>query len=240
VFVSWRGSGSPRSWQPVAPSSRSPASRQAPVDGAYWARKHGLSSQHAERHAARGGIDRELLALLIQTQLSIRDLAEALECSPATVRHWIQQHGLDTAPMARRRAARSAVLEGVHDPELPCPRHGTTRHVPRRDGSFRCVRCRSEQVANKRRRIKLVLIAEAGGSCILCGYSRCAAALQFHHLDPSTKRFSLSHDGVTRSLSQARAEASKCVLLCANCHAEVENGFAQLPLRSADDSVYPA
>jgi hypothetical protein len=27
-----------------------------------------------------------------------------------------------------------------------------------------------------------------------------------------------------------RAEASKCVLLCSNCHAEVEAGIAAVPL----------
>jgi hypothetical protein len=45
---------------------------------------------------------------------------------------------------------------------------------------------------------------------------------------------------VTRALAKAREEAAKCVLLCANCHAEVEAGIAQLPLRSADRPVYPA
>ncbi len=30
---------------------------------------------------------------------------------------------------------------------------------------------------------------------------------------------------MTRSLSAARREARKCILLCANCHAEVEGGL---------------
>ena len=56
----------------------------------------------------------------------------------------------------------------------------------------------------------------------------------------ASRRFALSREGVTRSLAKTREEAQKCVLLCANCHAEVEGGFAQLPLRSADSRVYPA
>jgi hypothetical protein len=75
---------------------------------------------------------------------------------------------------------------------------------------------------------------------VLCGYAKSVVALQFHHVDPSAKRFALSREGVTRSLARAREEAAKCVLLCANCHAEVEAGLAQLPLRSADPQVYPA
>jgi hypothetical protein len=85
-----------------------------------------------------------------------------------------------------------------------------------------------ERVAKWRRRVKLTLVREAGGRCKLCGYGRCAAALQFHHLDPANKSFALSHEGVTRSLAKARAEAAKCVLLCANCHSEVEAGYRSL------------
>jgi hypothetical protein len=68
----------------------------------------------------------------------------------------------------------------------------------------------------------------------LCGYDKYAGALQFHHLDPAAKAFVLSRDGSTRSLSEARAEAAKCVLLCANCHAEVEAAKVMLPAADSD------
>ncbi len=66
---------------------------------------------------------------------------------------------------------------------------------------------------------------EAGGACRMCGYTHCMAALEFHHLVPAEKAFAVSEEGVTRSLARARAEVRKCVLLCANCHAEVEAGM---------------
>jgi hypothetical protein len=96
-------------------------------------------------------------------------------------------------------------------------------------GSWRCIPCRSEAVTDRRRRVKAILVAEAGGACVVCGYDRCLAALQFHHLRPEEKRFSLGDKGLARSLEKARAEARKCVLLCANCHAEVEAGVVRLP-----------
>ena len=74
--------------------------------------------------------------------------------------------------------------------------------------------------------MKQILVAESGGCCRRCGFAEHPAALQFHHVDPATKSFSLSVQGVTRSLAKARAEARKCVLLCANCHALVEAGAA--------------
>lgn len=77
-----------------------------------------------------------------------------------------------------------------------------------------------------------MLVEEAGGACSLCGYDRWVGALQFHHIEPASKDFHLAHRGHSRSLSRSRREMSKCILLCANCHAEIEGGFATLP----DDS----
>jgi hypothetical protein len=56
--------------------------------------------------------------------------------------------------------------------------------------------------------------------------------LEFHHLDPTEKAFHVSRQGVSRSLARARAEARKCVLLCSNCHMEVEAGLQAVPLMS--------
>jgi hypothetical protein len=111
-----------------------------------------------------------------------------------------------------------------------CSVHGEVEFVQRGDtGTWRCVPCRAEAVTDRRRRVKAILVEEAGGRCATCGYDRCMAALQFHHVDPKTKHFSLGRKGVARSLERARAEARKCVLLCANCHAEVEAGVLGLP-----------
>jgi hypothetical protein len=46
---------------------------------------------------------------------------------------------------------------------------------------------------------------------------------------------SLNAKGVALSLDTLRAEARKCVLLCANCHAEVEDGVVSLPVQLFPD-----
>jgi hypothetical protein len=79
----------------------------------------------------------------------------------------------------------------------------------------------------RRRTVKQILVEEAGGRCKLCGYDRCLAALEFHHADPSSKEFGVSRRGA-RSIDRLRAEVHKCVLLCSNCHAEVESGFSPI------------
>ncbi len=209
-----------------------------PSTVSYWARKFGLTSAHAPRHAARGPIERELLAEITACGLSIRDMAEVLERSPTTVRHWLDKHALETPRMARIRLGRAAIARGLTTADLPCPQHGVTRHVRRAEG-FRCARCRVQHVAERRRRTKQALVLEAGGRCERCGYAACVAALHFHHLDPTTKRFAVSQDGMCRSLAEARDEASKCVLLCANCHAEVESGAADTLVRSTVEGSPP-
>lgn len=78
--------------------------------------------------------------------------------------------------------------------------------------------------------MKQILIAEAGGRCALCGYDRYAGGLAFHHLDPATKVRGLAQNGRALSLETLREEARKCVLLCHNCHAEVEAGIVAVPL----------
>lgn len=84
-------------------------------------------------------------------------------------------------------------------------------------------------VSERRRRVKRQLVKEAGGACVICGFSSHPRALEFHHVDPATKKFHLSHQGLTRGIREMRAEAAKCVLLCANCHALVEAGVKKVP-----------
>ena len=85
-------------------------------------------------------------------------------------------------------------------------------------------------MSERRRRIKALLVDELGGACAICGYDGSLAALHFHHVDPSAKRFAVSLHASSLSLEKLRAEAKKCVLLCACCHAEVESGVTRLPL----------
>jgi cytochrome c553 len=52
--------------------------------------------------------------------------------------------------------------------------------------------------------------------------------LHFHHVDPTTKSFALSVAS-GKGLAKLRAEATKCVLVCANCHGEIESGLIESP-----------
>jgi transposase len=208
----------------------------------YWVKKHGLRAANHGKHTAKGGLERAQLAPLVHEGMSIAQIAETVGRSKATVRHWLGKHGLRTAggvgarPKGESREAREA---GLTQALLICPHHGRTGHVRDGRGYFRCRRCRQDAVVRRRRRVKEILVAEAGGGCVLCGYDRCMAALEFHHLDPTAKQFGVAQGGMARSIERLRAEVRKCVLLCSNCHVEVESGMRTLsdsiPLACNDD-----
>jgi len=189
-----------------------------------------MTSPHAPRHAARGALPRAHLEALVARDCTVRDIADEVDRSIGTVRHWLRRYGLETTREARRRKTRGRPLGRT---EGECARHGRTAFVVRDGGRAACLRCRSERVVARRRRLKEILVAEAGGTCLICGYERCIGALEFHHLDPAQKRFGLGMCGLTRSLDVLRQEAQKCVLLCSNCHVEVEAGVSTLPVVAA-------
>ncbi len=85
-------------------------------------------------------------------------------------------------------------------------------------------------VAKRRKKLKTLAIKYKGGKCHICGYDKCAGALELHHLNKAKKSFGIGDKGYTRSWEKIREELDKCVLLCANCHREVESGITQLSI----------
>ena len=206
----------------------------------YWVQKHGLRANGSEHHGPRGGLTRDELEPLVNNGLTIEGIAQHLGIGDTTVRRWLKRHGLKTRGADRRTTLTNLRQAGQRETEAECRKHGRTRHISvASERRLRCAKCRAEAVSRRRRKVKEMLVAEAGGKCALCGYARHSAALQFHHVDPATKSFGLGVRGITRSIARLRVEAAKCVLLCANCHAELEVGAVELPVKSGSVDVGP-
>lgn len=56
-----------------------------------------------------------------------------------------------------------------------------------------------------------------GKSCVRCGFDN-PKALEFHHIDPTTKVDSVIRM-ILLSYDKLQAEVAKCEIICANCHA---------------------
>lgn len=78
---------------------------------------------------------------------------------------------------------------------------------------------KSVTLARQKRKRELVEIM--GGKCVLCGYDKCIAALEFHHLDKSKKEYQIS-SGNCHGWEEDIKELRKCALVCSNCHKEIE------------------
>lgn len=76
-----------------------------------------------------------------------------------------------------------------------------------------------------RKRMKLKAVEYKGGKCEKCGYNRCIQALEFHHVEPEHKDFSIAQSSSYNSWNRIRDEIDKCQMLCSNCHKEAHYGL---------------
>lgn len=87
-----------------------------------------------------------------------------------------------------------------------------------------CKMCNKDNKARMRELVKRQCLEYKGGAkCALCGYSKFIGALDFHHLDPTQKEFGFAK--LTKFNGRVKKELDKCIVLCANCHREVEGRF---------------
>jgi hypothetical protein len=149
-------------------------------------------------------VKKEVLVELLNQRHSTKKIAMKLGRSEKTVLYWERKYGLSPAFASYGNGRRTRSLKEMAEAMI------------------------QEPIVH-RRRLKAKAIDYKGGKCILCGYDRCNAALEFHHLDKTAKSFGLSRKGIIRSWQSIRKELDKCVLICANCHREVEAGVAIIP-----------
>jgi hypothetical protein len=72
------------------------------------------------------------------------------------------------------------------------------------------------RLAIERRELLDKIKMETG--CIECGYKKHPVALDFDHIDPTKKEFTIGVSYASVSLKRLYKEIDKCQVLCANCH----------------------
>lgn len=92
---------------------------------------------------------------------------------------------------------------------------------------------KNHQAYLRRKRLREQAIAYKGGKCAICGYDKCPSALDFHHLNPRVKEFSIS--ARMTSWESIVKELDVVVLLCCRCHREVHDGLHPGFLVGEDD-----
>jgi len=94
------------------------------------------------------------------------------------------------------------------------------KQTDRKNGASFCKKCFNRYCMDRWIQKKKDAVIDKGGCCSRCGYNKCLDALEFHHLDPSTKEFDWAKLKM-RSNKAISLELSKCILVCSNCHREI-------------------
>lgn len=77
-----------------------------------------------------------------------------------------------------------------------------------------CTSCSGVYARYKRKTYLANLI---GGKCAKCGLDE-IICLDFHHLDPKEKEFTIGSQPEGKLLEEIEIEVKKCILLCSHCH----------------------
>ena len=87
-----------------------------------------------------------------------------------------------------------------------------------------CKECTNIQTLTRQRKLKQEAILSKGGKCQCCGYDKYQGALEFHHLNPKEKDFTIGNTKST-TFGKIKTELDKCILVCSNCHREIHGGI---------------
>ena len=74
------------------------------------------------------------------------------------------------------------------------------------------------------------------GPCYHCGQVHPPVCMDLHHVDPSTKEFTVNANG--KGLAALKEEAKKCVRLCAICHRKLHAGIITLDLEKWSSGLW--
>ncbi len=180
------------------------------------------------------GLKDEIL-LLRRQNFSYNKIAKILNCSKGTISYHCNKANLEDINL--RRTITKEEIAGIQN---YYKEHTASETAIKFNVSVGSVKYHSDRktiflteeehkiktftrLKNRRKKLKLLGVEYLGGKCKICGYNRCVAALDFHHINPKEKEFSIS----SRSVSEKRLylELDKCILLCSNCHREIHNGY---------------
>jgi len=127
----------------------------------FWLKKHGLRAVASRVHAPKGPIEKDQLLGLIEEGLSLREIAAQLGRSVTVVRYRVVRYEIE-----RERCRRRTIPGGAKRVSMSCGRHGQTKFVLEGRGSYRCMKCRTEASARRRRRVKQILVKKpVGNAC---------------------------------------------------------------------------
>lgn len=86
-----------------------------------------------------------------------------------------------------------------------------------------------QRALKRRQKLKDVVNLRKDQGCHFCGYNKCYASMDMHHVNPDEKKFDISN-GLrdTVKVELLVEELDKCIPICRNCHGELHEGLLSL------------
>jgi hypothetical protein len=166
---------------------------------------------------------KEFLIEKINSGLSLNQISKETGKGLTTVRYWAKKHNVEFPNKPFKEMGKK-----VYGETRFCPRCkkdcDTSQFYSRRgkeNSSVYCKQCTNMQTIDRQRKLKKEMVDYKGGKCERCGYDKYIGALEFHHLNPEEKDFTLSHLKIYSFNQVIIDELDKCMLLCSNCHREI-------------------
>lgn len=164
----------------------------------------------------------------IEQGFSTYEISKATNKSQTNVRYWLKKHNLKTKNLSFSQgfALKEKIIENGIEYKI-CASCKTKKELLKdfytkneKYSHAWCKTCINKNTIAIQQDKKIQAINYKGGKCVKCGYNKYAGALDFHHLDPSKKDFTIARRK-NCSLETIKPELDKCILLCRNCHAEL-------------------
>lgn len=96
--------------------------------------------------------------------------------------------------------------------------------------------------SSRAKKFKRQCVEFKGSCCVVCGYKKNDAALEFHHVDPAKKEFLITKFK-NRSFDKHKdfivSELNKCLLVCVNCHREIHLAMTVGAISNQTDIAHP-
>lgn len=158
-------------------------------------------------------MNKEKLIEQINLGLSTWKLADYFNTTQPNIRYWLKKFNLKTQITINQiNSNRKCLTCNDVKPEEQFYKRG-------KKYMSHCKDCHKNIYTIKRQQVKQQAVNYLGGFCSKCGYNKCLSALEFHHIDSTTK--DKDYTNLKNSFSdKLKSELDKCVLLCSNCHRE--------------------
>lgn len=170
----------------------------------------------------------KLKHLYISKRLTQSQIAEKMGCSESKVKYYLQKYDL----------VKKEILISTDETPKICSscnveKPGTEFYMKswkgkRVVGSV-CKICAKGKTMSRKRSNKATYVKMKGGCCQACGFDKYDGALEFHHVDPTTKEDRIGRMAKGPSSPELLAELAKCVLVCSNCHKMIHAGIIECP-----------